>query len=133
MNKLAAIFALLCATALPSPSQFKVTGFVARGKLAGIVTDSTNVPIPDATVLVHWDKPGEGHVPSQIPPSQMGLGDIRLKTNMLGQFSASLTPGFYDVTALVDGYEPGKQKLVEVRDDKTIFQWFWLTFSSHSK
>jgi hypothetical protein len=63
----------------------------------------------------------------------MGLGDIRLKTNMLGQFSVNLTPGFYDVTALVDGYEPGKHKLVEVQDDKTIFQWFWLTFSSQSK
>src|ERR1700690_2366696 len=133
MNELAAIVALVCATALPIAPQFKVTGFVARGELAGIVTDSTNAPIPEATVVVHWDKPGGGHVPSQLPPSQMRFGDIRLKTNTLGQFSASMTPGFYDVTALVDGYEPGKHKLVEVRDDKTIFQWFWLTFSSQSK
>jgi hypothetical protein len=52
---------------------------------------------------------------------------------MLGQFSANLTPGFYDVTALARGYEPGTHKLVDVRDSKTIYQWFWLTSSSPPK
>jgi len=52
---------------------------------------------------------------------------------MLGKFSASLTPGFYDVTVLVRGYDTETHKLVEVRDSKTIFQMFWLISSSQSK
>ena len=63
----------------------------------------------------------------------MKLGDIRLKTDMLGKFSASLTRGFYDVTVLVRGYDPETHKLVEVRDSETIFQMFWLISSSQPK
>jgi hypothetical protein len=60
----------------------------------------------------------------------MRLGDIRLRTDLLGGFSADLTPGFYDVTILVNGYDPETHNLVEVREDKTIFQRFWLKSSS---
>ena len=48
---------------------------------------------------------------------------------MLGEFTASLTPGFYDVTVLVRGYHPETHKLVEVGDSKTVFQMFWLNAS----
>ena len=111
-----------------------MSNIVSTGKLAGtVLTDSTNDPIQNATVVLHWNRPGEGHVPSQVPPNEMKLGDTRLKTDMLGKFSASLTPGFYDVTVLVRGYDPETHKLVEVRDSETIFQMFWLISSSQPK
>ena len=105
---------------------------VSTGKLAGTVTDSQNAPIPNATVVLHWNRPA-GRVPSQLPPSQMRLGDIRLKTDMLGEFSARLTPGFYDVTVFAEGYDPESHELVEIRDSKTIFQMFWLVSSAQLK
>ena len=111
-----------------------ISNIVSRGKLEGtVLTDSTSDPIRNATVFLHWNRPGQGHVPSQLPPNEMEFGDTRLKTDMLGKFSASLTPGFYDVTVLVRGYDTETHKLVEVRDSKTIFQMFWLISSSQSK
>ncbi len=103
-------------------------GAVSRGKLAGtVLTHSTNAPIQNATVVLHWNRPGLSRVPSQVPL------DISLKTDMLGEFRASVTPGFYDVSVLVRGYDPETHKLVEVRDSKTIFQMFWLISSSPPK
>jgi hypothetical protein len=111
-----------------------ISNIVSRGKLAGtVLTDSTNDPIQNATVILHWNRPGQGRVPSQVPPNEMQLGDTRLNTDMLGKFSASLTPGFYDVTVLVRGYDAETHKLVEVRDSKAIFQMFWLISSSQRK
>lgn len=122
---------LLTCWAVLSAFSLGASNIVSTGKLAGtVLTDSTNDPIQNATVVLHWNRPGEGHVPSQVPPNEMRLGNIRLKTDMLGKFSASLPPGFYDVTVLVRGYETKTHKLVEVRDSKTIFQIFWLISSS---
>lgn len=111
-----------------------ISNIVSTGKLAGtVLTDSTNNPIQNATVVLHWNRPGQGHVPSQVPPNESRFGDIRLKTDMLGEFSASLTPGLYDVTVLVRGYHPATHNLIEIRDSKTIFQMFWLIRSSQPK
>jgi hypothetical protein len=117
--------------AQPMAPQFRVAGEAASRNLAGIVTDSANAPIPNATVLIHWDGFGLSRTP-HLGPGSTALLDIRLTTNILGQFSANLIPGFYDVLVVVDGYEPSRHQLVEVRDERTIYQWFWLTSLSQS-
>ena len=96
---------------------------------------SSQIPQMIRSRMRQWSCIGIGlsHLPSQVPPNEMKLGDIRLKTDMLGKFSASLTRGFYDVTVLVRGYDPETHKLVEVRDSETIFQMFWLISSSEPK
>jgi hypothetical protein len=106
---------------------------VSHAKLAGLVSDSTNAPIPNATVVLHWNRPSPYQRYSQLLPSQMMLGDIRLKTNLRGEFSASLGPGFYDVTVILQGCDPETHKLVEVLDNKTVYQMFWLIPSTPPK
>lgn len=56
---------LLSCLAVLSAFSLGASNIVSTGKLAGtVLTHSTNNPIQNATVVLHWNRPGEGHVPS---------------------------------------------------------------------
>ena len=103
---------------------------VSSGKLAGVVLNSTSSAIPNAAIRVHFNRPGAVRV-SQLVPPHFNLGDLRLKTNSLGQFAADVTPGLYDITVLANGYDSQTHKIVVVPEAGTAAEMFWLVASDH--
>ena len=103
---------------------------VSTGKLAGVVLNSTSLGVPNAVVRVHWNRPSVFRLSQGTPPLFI-FGDLRLKTNSLGQFSAQLTPGLYDIAVLAKGYDSQTHKLIEVPEGGTAAEMFWLVTTAH--
>jgi hypothetical protein len=82
------------------------------GKLAGVVRDSEGAVISNAIVLVHWDNDGSQGRQSDAPD------DLRLTTGKSGEFSASLTAGFYDIAVFAHAFSPNARK-VRIRIGQT--------------
>ena len=81
---LAAVVWFLCAGATSLSTQ--------ETSLSVVVTDSSGGFIPQAYVLVHWERIETGTVPN------VGIAkDIVGRTNGRGEFIAGLPEGFYDV------------------------------------
>lgn len=82
------------------------------GKLAGVVRDSEGAVISNAIVLVHWDTDGSQGASGTTPD------DRRLVTDKTGEFSANLTPGFYDIAVFAHAFSPKAHK-VRIRIGQT--------------
>lgn len=75
----------------------------AEGDLAGTVLDSEGAAIAKAHIVIHADASGR-RAPAQA-------GDLIALTDRHGHFSASLTPGFYDVCVMADAFSPSCEKV----------------------
>jgi len=93
MKSLLFAILVLCAHCLFAQSP-KTTRFSGR------ITDIAGASIAGARVDIHWN------VARAAGPTKPDRADLMVHTDMFGEFSAVLTPGFYDVCVHVAGFSP---------------------------
>ena len=76
--------------------------------LSGTVTDHYGAAIPNAFVVIHWDRVGLTGVKKNVGTK----ADKSITTNETGHFSLDLPPGVYDVFVSAAGFSPHCDKIV---------------------
>ena len=76
--------------------------------IRGMVTDSEGAIVRDAFVVAHWDSSGATVGLKDNPGT---LHDVTLSTDVNGEFSAELPPGFYDIFVAAAGFSPECRKV----------------------
>ena len=79
-----------------------------RTTVKGTVTDPDGAVIPNTDVVVHWDPAGHG---AQIKDNVGIKEDVQVRTDMAGEFTVNLPPGFYDLFVSSSGFTPTCRKV----------------------
>jgi Carboxypeptidase regulatory-like domain len=86
----------------------EVSVALAGTQFNGTVTDSSQTPIANAMILIHWDSAGS----TVGVTDNIGIKDnIILQTQENGTFSLDLPPGWYDVFAAASAFTPTSLKI----------------------
>ena len=98
LGRWASIVFILVSSAVASPMT----------QLKGVITDSEGAAIRGARILVHWDRSGA----DVGLRSKVGLEkDLAIETDVRGQFTAKLPPGFYDIFVTATAFKPQCRKI----------------------